>query len=492
MRLRFGEWRPDVSALDGTHAAEAKNVIPVSGEYAQFSALTETTDAVASRIQGAFSATDEDGTSLHYVGTGTHLYSLNGAAWTDRSGATYTTATDGYWKFAQYGDRLIATNYADVPQTILVGGVAFADLDNSAPVAPKARHVGVVRDFVMLGNLNISGTEYPFRVQWSAIADPLTWPTPASAAAIAAQSGKEDLPAEYGPVQHITSGDQFNLVFQQRGITRFDYVGGEGVFTVSTYERNRGLYCPNAAVQIGSQVYFLGYDDFYVTDGAQTQALGYGKVAKTFFADFNQFYTDRVTVSYDPQNKVIFWSYPSGDSSDGTPDKVIMFNYAEGRWSYAVQSVELLFAARSQGYTLEQLDAVSASLDALPASLDSTIWMGGNPVIYGVSTLHKLGTFTGSALEATIDTAETGGEERAVVTGIRPLVTGSGTVTVKVGTRDLLSGSVTYTSAVSPHARSGVAPFRQEGRYHRARVIVTGGFTKAIGVDVEAVAQGRV
>ena len=114
-------------------------------------------------------------------------------------------------------------------------------------------------------------------------------------------------------------------------------------------------------------------------------------------------------------------------------------------------------------------------------------------VIYSAGSVQLQFQITSfPALTATITTGATdpnvGG--RGVVTGVRPLVTG-GTKTVRVGTQDEIGGTVTYTAAIIPNTRSGMANMRAEGRYVRVETTITGGFTTALGADVEFTANGR-
>ena len=61
---------------------------------------------------------------------------------------------------------------------------------------------------------------------------------------------------------------------------------------------------------------------------------------------------------------------------------------------------------------------------------------------------------------------------------------------MEVGTRNLHSSAVTFSSAVAPNA-DGFAPFREEGRYHRVRMNISGTWQVAHGIDVEARGLGR-
>lgn len=80
---------------------------------------------------------------------------------------------------------------------------------------------------------------------------------------------------------------------------------------------------------------------------------------------------------------------------------------------------------------------------------------------------------------------------RGVVNGVRPLSNG-GTLTAQVGSQDAVSDSADWTAAVSVNSRTGIAPFRKEGRYHRLSVSATGTFNQIIGADVDFTPTGRV
>jgi len=63
-------------------------------------------------------------------------------------------------------------------------------------------------------------------------------------------------------------------------------------------------------------------------------------------------------------------------------------------------------------------------------------------------------------------------------------------VTVSVGTRDTQGEAFTYTTAQAPND-AGFVPVRAQGRYHRARMTISGGWDKALGIDIEAREIGR-
>lgn len=493
-KVVFGEWLPDLPPLDNPGLTEAKNVVPVDGTYKPYLPIAGTGNALAARPQGGVSALDGTGAAFFYAGTGTKLYVRAGTGWTDKSGAVYTTASAGYWRFAQFDTTLIGTNYADVPQAISVGaGGNFAALALTG-TAPKARQIGIVGRFAVLGDTDdaINGA-IPSRLHWPAIDDPTNWPTPGGATALSLQAGEQFLNANYGPVRSIVGGEQFGVVLQRAGITRMSYVGGNVVFQFDTIERSRGALFPNGTVQVGRQIFFVSGDGFYVTDGIDVIPIGSRK-ADNYFADsFDTAYPERLYGAVDFANKCVFWVYPGPGNSSGRPNRVLIFNYEEKRWSRAEDECEVAITGLTTAISLEDLDALFGSIDLVTPSLDSAQWVGGNNLILAFDSSYKLGAFSGAAGTAVLD----GGEVElnpgliTFIQGIKPLVIGSApAITVALGTRDDLGAAVAYSSPVTPTPRTGFADFRKSARYARARISVAGGFNSAQGLLFQGIPGG--
>ena len=143
-------------------------------------------------------------------------------------------------------------------------------------------------------------------------------------------------------------------------------------------------------------------------------------------------------------------------------------------------------AATQQGFTLEQLDNVSATLEGLPFSLDSAVWAGvASRLVGAFDTAHKAGFFNGAALAATVETLEDApGKGRLVrVRSARPLADGAA-ASIALGTRNRQSDTVSWGSAVAANVL-GACPMNTATRYVRGRVTVPAGavWTHLLGID---------
>lgn len=476
MIIPFGDYTPDLPAL-GNSASTIKNVIPHPKSYKQLNSLSAYSDALTAYCRGAFTGTDAAGNVRSYAGDATKLYRLVSSTMTNSSKVGgYSSATDSYWEFGQFGDSLIASNFDDTPQTLTLGDATFADLTGTPP---RFRHIGVGRDFIMVGNTNDgSDGNVPNRVRWPGIGTIDSWSVSAST-----QADYQDLQGNGGWVQSIVGGEYFTI-FQERAIWRAVYVGSPVVFQFDQVEDARGAFAARTTVQVGGIIYYLADDGFYALAGAQSVPIGAGKIDRTFLADLNDDFLHRVTVAAIPDDKVIIWSYPGSGSSDGTPNKCLLYNWAAQKWCFAEFDHELIYRAQSIGVTLDGLDSLYATLDEIPFSLDSKVWMGGKLQLAAFDTSHRQAFFTGSALAATLETGEVqlNPAGRAEVNEVVPLVDG-GTHAVQVGTRETQASTVTWGSASTENA-SGICPVRSNSRYHRFRVNNTGSFNDAQGVDI--------
>jgi hypothetical protein len=482
MRLPLGEYLPDLPDFGNPGVTEAKNVLPSGSSYEPFPSTTIYSNALGARCQGAAYGKDANGNTFNFAGDVSKLYRLNAQAWSDISKVGgYATPVDGRWFYSNYMTRMLATNFADPIQTFTMGtSSAFSDLSASAP---KARYITALRDFIVVGNTFDSfDGNVPNRVRWSAIGDPTSWTVSAST-----QADYQELNSAKGWVQGVFGGE-YGVVFQERAISRMTYVGSPAIFQFDEVENGRGLIAPGGAVQVGNFIAYLGIDGFYIFDGTQSVSIGENKVNKTFFNDLDSGYMDRISSTVDLDKQVIYWAYPGSSNTGGRANKILAYNYSQGatkRWSYAEVETEIIYVSLSEGYTLDSLDSLSGSIDALTIYLDSRFYTGDNYILSAFDSSHRLVTFTGSAMTATIETTESElfDGNRAFVSLLRPLVDGSGTVTVNIGTRNQLSESVTWGSAISLDA-SGEAQCRSQARYHRARLNISGGFNHAQGIEV--------
>lgn len=468
----FREWLPDQPDYRNPGVLQAQDVFPSARGYKPVGALTATTTALGNRPRGAIQARDTSGNVYQYAADKTKLYQNVDNTWTDRSKVgDYTAISEGRWEFAVWKNKTLATNFSDNPQQITFGGSIFSDLTT----AFKAKHVAVVRDFVVFANTNDTSDGFvPDRVRWSAFDDETDYTVSASTL-----SDYQDL--KTAAIERIFGGE-YGVIFQKNSVWRMTFVGTPVVFQFDEVLPGIGLLAPGGAARLGDTIYFLSGKGFYALQaGAQARPIGAGKVDRYVLDAIDETKLHRVSAAVDPRSQRIFWSYV--ETTANNPQKVIVYDAAFDRWSLLDERVELLWEAGTTDTTLDSLTGVL--VDDTNVSIDSSRWVGGEPSIAAFDGDFKSGFFNGSNKTALIETAEfefnEGGRSR--VNGFRALVDG-GTVTAEVGTRSSQASSRSYGSTLSVYSNNRFTK-RVNARYHTFRFNLSGSWTDAVGMQID-------
>ena len=428
------------------------------------------------------------------------------------------------------GEYVIAVTDANtITYTDTNSGTTSGNINVFTSVAPIAKHLTVIRDFVV-GAYIEAGT-YPNRVQWSDVNDPAYWNS--DGASLADFQDIED----GGDITGITGGE-FGVVLLENAIIRMSFVGSPNIFQFDVIARGVGCIEGGSVTQYAGVTYFLGADGFYACDGQQVIRIGAEKVNRYFFTNANIGDIDSISASIDPERNVVIWNYSnvSGGRS------LIIYNYQTQKWSEAETDVDYLSTLASTGVSLDSMDtaynvtagsfvtgqyytirevgttdftAIGAvantvgvlfqatgagtgtgvaidqaaattglrSLDALSASLDDRIWKGGKFIFGGVRD-DRIIVFTGTRQTATLTTNDIEFGYNSLVNLVRPSVD-NGSADVQIASRKELNDTITFGTAVSANSEGRVG-VRSHGRYHRVSVTPTGAnWTLAIGLDLD-------
>lgn len=446
-----------------------------------------TTPALASKCLGATSFSLQNAADVVIAGDATALYraySTVTATFTfsdiSKVGG-YSTAAGETWEFASFRQgaeggiqHIIATNFSDHIQDIgLRGNVSttatFSDLISSS-TKPKARHLGIIGQFLVLGNTDqatsTTAALTPFRVHWSAFGNPRSF-TPAAAT----QCDFEDLQTG-GAVQKIVGGNEYGLLIQETQVQIMRYTGGTTIFDFSPLTHVPGTPIPNSVIYYGGAVYYISTQGFIKLVGGEMSRIGNNLVDNEFWDTVDQSRFQDVTVGADPYNKMIWWGYPT----DATGNAKRMFGYkiTDGRWARWVQTIETLSLIR-QGRSSEKFIAFN--------------------------TDHKLSTFTSNAPVTAIfetNAIQPVPGRRWQCNGIRPIidnslvgVTPTGSVTVRVMDHPMPASTPASLTAVSLNP-DNYFPLRTAGRYQVFNVSLNPGAAVAdttsihyLGIEID-------
>ena len=487
--LTFEEFAPDQAPLGSAYSPSVKNVLPIGKGYRSWSSLATQTDALTQRVQGFIATAGDDGLPYNIAAVADKIFRRSGASWTNISGQTYSTASDSVVAFQKWGNEVIASNFVDTMQVATISSGSFAALGGQhAPRAKYLATMGRQGQFLIAAYLSDGGTTYPRRVQWPGIGSATTW-----TASAATQADSQDI-ENCSEIRGL-AGFDYLVIGTDRGLWRADYVGPPVIMDFSEMEKGRGIMYPGLMASWGRLVFYLWEDGFYLFDGTAVSAIGAEKVNRFFFNDVDVGYLDRVRIAPDPVNSCFVVAYPGRGASAGALTKLLAWSWTVNRWVPAEPTTPLehLALGLTVGYTLSELDGISATLAGLPYPLGSRNYAGGRPGLTGFDNTHKLGLFAGAAMIGQMDTAEKqlSAGQRSLIQQLRPLIDGSAPsdVSAQIIGRALQSSTRTTGAEITQAADGLISPL-DDNRYHAIRLKTYGNFDYALGAEVEFMATG--
>jgi hypothetical protein len=474
-QILFGEWLPDQPAQLNAGLTKADGVVAIAGGYAPVGSFAPMKNGtLAARCIGAGGYRTGSAPFL-FAATTTNIYTYSSAGFASVASGLAGSKDIGV-RFCPYGAFMLATNGVDPIKSFdPASPAAMASLGGSPPTA---RFLAVVRGFVIAGHAGGNS----LRIAWSDNGNPANW-----TAGGASEAGQYDM-ASGGDITGIVGGE-YGLVFQEDRILRMTYTADDTIWQFDEIVTDAGCAAPKSLASWGKMSFFWSNRGFMACDGVSVQAIGDEKVDRTFRSLMDRGYYGAMSAVVDPARALYIVAVPSADPAT----QVFLYNYALGRWTSATLTSEYLFPALSLSSSLEDLDAIYGSLDAVSVSLDGAGLRGGVPTCMLFDGAHRLGTLSGPALAATI--ADSMREfipgARSRIRSIRPLSDAAQAIVTVTGA-EALSDTAADT-AYSERRPNGT--YRCRENWNLARITLSipagGGWSHAQGYEVEASAGGR-
>ncbi len=421
---------------------------------------------------------------------GTFALSVTGPGSGSGFVGTVTVASGALSSFAI---TVAGRNYPQTATIAIPGGAGGGSAGSITPViadiAPQAKFMAVVKDFVMLGNTTdgVNGKKTQ-RLWWGGAGNDSSWKTPGTSSALAVQSDFQDILGDFGDMTGIVTNLPYAdaAVFFERAVFRVNYTGPPVIFDILPASGVRGCLYPNSITLTPVGVVYLGEDGFYLFDGLQAKSIGFQKWDRTINADVNPSLPERFVSTIDPVNKYYVAAYPQVAQTNC--NRMLFYNWMTGRMTFAdALTIETLVTAPALGFTEETVDQGLYNADTLPYSYDSPVWTGsGRRSIACFDATHTLNYFTGTALAPTVETQEVapGRHRLAHIRRATPLVDG-GTPSLTPVTRNRMEDAPVLGTASAMNA-DGYCPLHVTARFHRMQITLpaAASWQHIQGVDV--------
>lgn len=441
-----------VPAMDGFKAAPSPQSIGVS--------------ALAATALGAAQVIKLDDSRRLFAGTSSALYEWSGSSWTDRSkGGGYSLGASEQWHFVQWGDVTIACGgIGETLQDSTTG--AFADIAG----APKATCLDATQGFVMVGNYDAGSGAVADGWKCCALYDYTDWTDD-----VDTQAASGRLIETQGAIKAVKAlGGDF-VAYKNGSMFLGQFVGAPLIWQWRMVSNEIGAPGPGAVVPVDSLHIFMGAQDFYAFDGSRPVPIG-SDIREWFFgSQLDPVYKGKVRSLHNKDAGIVYFFYPSRDQGSGNLDKWVAYNYRTQKWGAGSLNIECAVDWKSGGYTMNGLDSLASTMDALPQiPFDDPFWSSSRSVPAIINTSHVVQTLNGVSTGMSITTGDVGDDSTySQLMFVRPRyslkpMTAQATNFYRNDLDDTITSDVTVSSLDGKH------DFLRVSRWHRMRLDVTG------------------
>lgn len=393
---KLSTFAPDANPLNTGIALSVTNVYPSeTGGMRATPTAVAVTNALDSTCLGCFAFQDLSNNFRTIAGTATKLYELSNMTWADVTPVGGYTATK--WRFAGWGDYILAVNASQIVQIQTAASGDFADLAGS----PIAKYITASNNFVICANIY----NYENRVYWCAQGDHTDW-----VPSLSTQAGYYDLSDTPGPITGIARMQDSIVVFKDRSMYLGTYTGPPYVWNFKQIQTQSGTYSQESVIEHKLGVYYAGADDFYYYDGTTPKGFGTG-VRWWFMNNMDRGYQPNIIGVHDGKKRLMFWFYPTAADGTGKPVEALIFDYKGERWGRIVLPIEAALIHWTQGITYDTLSTYFATYTLLEANApyyDSPYWSAKSFGVGIIGSDHKMSFLTSTPGTSQIITGDSG------------------------------------------------------------------------------------
>ena len=261
------------------------------------------------------------------VGASPAIYTINEAGThTDRT-STLTSVETDTWDGCAFGSYPILTNNVDTPQYWDGSAGTFADLPDF-PASTQCKIIRAFRNFIVIGNVTESSTNYANVIRWSNAADVGALPDSYDYTDPATLAGRVELSEDGGPIVDMLELRGIMYIYRESATHAMQYVKGNYVFSLSRRFTGWGVMSKNCVVEVDGQHYCFTDHDLLVHNGTTVKSIVDSTMRRFIFDALDASNKDACFVVANQERGEVWFCYPQLGATYAT--KAFVFNTKTG------------------------------------------------------------------------------------------------------------------------------------------------------------------
>lgn len=211
-------------------------------------------------------------------------------------------------------------------------GLGGSQLIVPGPGAVHGMFIAMPQQMVVAYGAATQGAQDPMLVAWCDAGNFMVWTAAANnqAGTYRLTRGSRIVGGLQGPLQC--------MLWTDVGLWLMQYIGFPDVWGFLEISRGCGLIAKKACCVVGTNVFWMGFDGFfmYAGGGAQRIPCDLWDIIKS---NINTAFYDNIRCGGNTPEDEVVWYYPSVNSASGENDSYVKMNVIEGEWDFGLLAV---------------------------------------------------------------------------------------------------------------------------------------------------------
>lgn len=427
------------------------------------------------------------------------------------SGGYVSINDESLWQGSILSDIALLNNVQGYPEywpdkngAVLLEPLPWDATNTWEDLGQQAKVIRSHKQFLFALNLVDGGVEIKDGVRWSSPADINSIPETWDPLDITNFAGITQLGGTGGDiVDGRTLRDSF-VVYREKGISVFDYVGGQFVWSIRHLSESHGLLSPNAIIEVKGSHFFMSDGDILYNDGNTIKSLTHNRIKKQLINSIDsENYKNSYAVRNTANSEAWFCVPETGFTF---PNIAFVYNWKDDTWSIRDIPVSEHASYGSQVTAGLSWDTVEGSWNNSNITWAQT---GTTPVSETIISAALVdGTYKLLLLDEPINSVLSpfstmvervgfpieGQDYITTITRVYPHIAGAGKVFIQMGSQSYVGDAVRWEQAVEFNPQTDrQVDVRTTGALHCFRVYTEESSDpwELSGMDIEYVTAGK-
>ncbi len=258
--------------------------------------------------------------------------------------SAYNWASDNFGKLKVLSNYNESPVYFDDNTNPKINQLPFNNTQTWSDKSWTAKVIRAHKNFLFALGINENGSEFPYKIRWSDVADTGSIPSTWDDTDPANRAGSNVLLDNSGVlIDALPLRDQL-LIYTTHGITNVSFIGGQFTWGFRSLSKQAGLLSINCIAEVRGRHVVFGDGDIYLTDGNSINSIAHNRIIKQINNSMDTSKLHQAYVINHRIKKEVWFCFTEHGYEH--PSIAFIWNWEDNKWSKRILD-RIMFAVPS-------------------------------------------------------------------------------------------------------------------------------------------------